>query len=363
VKHRPWRTTEVEVVEAGGAACVKRFHDARWPGRAVGRWRDLRRARREERRLLELARAGLPVPEVLGIRETPEGVELRTRWIPGARTVAEILEDPSGPPDRLAAELGRLLAALHRAGFVHGDLHPGNVVVDAEQKAWLVDAAAIRRGTVASGDLIRAAAHAREVTSPRFRARFLVAYARAAGSDARAFVRLATTIELAAREVRRVSVVQENDRWLRDSGVCARHVEGDVEALIPHSAERDAAVPLVRNALRGGASGAVTVVRGRSAREAWLRAARLTEHRVPVLRPIALVVRPQRLAVFELPAGARDSDPARAADSAALESLNQILADRGLALRGARVVFDERGRAHVDPRSRLEDLRARTRHG
>lgn len=357
MKHRPWRTTEVEVVEAGGAACVKRFHDARWPGSAVGRWRDLRRARREERRLVELARAGLPVPEVLGLRKTPEGVELRTRWIPGARPLAEILAEASGPPDQLAAELGRLLAALHRAGFAHGDLHPGNVVIDAEQRAWLVDAAAIGRCSSVRQmrDLVQAAAHAREVTQPRFRARFLVAYLRAAprapGDDARG---LAIVLESAARHERRAFVEAESDRWLRESGVCARHVDRELEVLVPHAVERDAALALVRRALAGDSVPGAEIERGAKARAAWLCAARLVEHRVPVLLPIAFVVRPRPLALFARPKGARDLDPARPADAQALETLAGTLSDRGLALRRAGVVLDALGTAHADPRSGLE---------
>jgi len=379
-------------------ACVKRFHDARWPGRVVGRWRDLRRARREERRLRELAQAGLPVPEVLGVRETPDGVELRTRWIAGARTVAELLEDPSGIPDRLAAELGRLLGALHRAGFEHGDLHPGNVVIDAEQRAWLVDAAAIRPTRGAPWlDLVKAAAHAREVTTARFRARFLVAYLRDAPrvlsdaprvlsdaprvlsdaprilsdaprvlsdaprilSDAPPMLRddprlFAVGLEVVARQERRRSVEAEGDRWLRESGVCALHQDGEFTVLVPHAVERDATLALVRHAVDGDALNGVEVARDVQARAAWICATRLVEHRVPVLRPLALVVKPRPLALFALPEGARDVDARCRADAQALGTLAGTLSDRGLSLGRTVVVLDGQGTAYADPRCALE---------
>jgi len=379
LKHRPWRTTEVEA--GPDPAFVKRFHDARFPGPAIGRLRDRRRARREAGRLEEMARAGLPVPGVLGIHETEAGVELRLAWLADARPVEDLLADGSA---ELAAALGDLLARVHAAGFAYADLHPGNVLVGSDGRAWLVDAAAIRRGSSAARarDLVNAAAAARERTSARFRARFLVAYVRGAPSVRRAeAAALAEAIEGAARIARRERVMAESDRWLRESGACARHVEGELSLLAPRSLSRDEAVSIARCALRGceeieptasqdpvatlrvaspvsssqalrglsGAEsrGALRLVRGRGAVPEWLGAARLLEHGLAAARPLVLVETPPGMAVLAHPAAGRAPRRDSADDGRALGALAGALWDRGLALRRLDVLVDDRRGAFV----------------
>jgi diguanylate cyclase (GGDEF)-like protein len=61
--------------------------------------------------------------------------------IPGG-SLADLLAQGALPPDRvveLAAQLGRGLAAAHRAGLVHRDVKPGNIMVSAGRSAKLID--------------------------------------------------------------------------------------------------------------------------------------------------------------------------------------------------------------------------------
>ncbi len=348
-KRRPWRTTEVE--GAGDSAVfVKRFHDARWPGRWFGRWRDRARARRERQNLERMARAGLPVPQLLGIVETPAGVELRTRWIAGAVTLAEMLAR-SAPTPRLARTLGTLLGGLHAAGMSHGDPHAGNVLVGPDGRAWIVDAARVDRPTPRrmSTDLGLAAALAREHTGARFRAAFLIAYLRALPEDLRANLLarhgdrrgLLEFVESAGRRLRAARVEHELDRWLRSSGVCARMREGEIEYLRVRGSAAAEVPGLARAVVRGDTPAGQRVERRgrREAVRAWLDAARLAEHGLPGPEALLLVRVPVACAVFaESPGedlvtsaahlGARD----RRAAARAVGALAGAAADRGLIL-------------------------------
>ena len=106
------------------------------------------------RRALETLRqagsANLPAPRAL-VSATDGRLWLITAWVPGR---------PLGPGPvpvdaalRDAAAVARGLAALHELGTHHGDVSPGNVVVDGEQRT-LVDLAQLgRRGTGTPGFL------------------------------------------------------------------------------------------------------------------------------------------------------------------------------------------------------------------
>lgn len=87
-------------------------------------------ADREWRALAALHAAGLPVPEPLGLGTGPDGDRLLAlAWIDGVPCEAALRA--AAPPARraLLVALGRQVARLHAAGWVHGDLHPGNVLV------------------------------------------------------------------------------------------------------------------------------------------------------------------------------------------------------------------------------------------
>ncbi len=92
----------------------------------------------EFRRLEELRAKGIPtiVPlawgRVAGL--WPRGSHLVTLAVPNAVTLGEYLTTcPHAVTQRrmIAVKLAGLLAELHAAGFVHADLHPGNILLDA----------------------------------------------------------------------------------------------------------------------------------------------------------------------------------------------------------------------------------------
>jgi tRNA A-37 threonylcarbamoyl transferase component Bud32 len=131
----------VQLAAPGGDLLVKHFRVASgrhpWRERAkalLGRGQ----AEREERALRALRAAGVPVAEPLALGVLPGGDALLVlRFLDGVP-----LEDALAAPPRerrtLLLRLGAAVAALHRAGFVHGDLHLGNVFV-AEGAPVLLD--------------------------------------------------------------------------------------------------------------------------------------------------------------------------------------------------------------------------------
>lgn len=90
-------------------------------------------ARREARHLARLWKLGVPVPQPLGLGRVQMG--------PGRGDVLLVLPFLAGEPlgalldmqdarrRRSLEALGHALRQLHQAGFVHGDLHTGNVLV------------------------------------------------------------------------------------------------------------------------------------------------------------------------------------------------------------------------------------------
>jgi tRNA A-37 threonylcarbamoyl transferase component Bud32 len=131
----------------GGDLLVKHFRAA--SGRHP--WREWLKARigrgqgeREERALRALRAAGVAVPEPLALGVLPEGdVLLVLRFLPGL-PLADALAAPAPERRRLLAHLGRAVAALHGAGWTHGDLHQGNVWV-ADREPVLLDLQHARR--------------------------------------------------------------------------------------------------------------------------------------------------------------------------------------------------------------------------
>lgn len=122
------------------------------------------KARIEFRRALAIAARDVPTitPLALGERDTPSGPGdsfLITRSLDQTEPVNAFLEStlPTFKPlrqslvrQRLAKELGALLARLHDAGIVHHDLHPGNLLVrldaDDQPSLYLIDLHAVRLG-------------------------------------------------------------------------------------------------------------------------------------------------------------------------------------------------------------------------
>jgi serine/threonine-protein kinase len=80
--------------------------------------------------------------EVLGHGEDDEGPWVASELVVG-RDLREVLDDTGPLPEplvrRIALRLAGALAALHEAGFAHGDLKPANVRLDGEGNAVLID--------------------------------------------------------------------------------------------------------------------------------------------------------------------------------------------------------------------------------
>ncbi len=362
---RPFRSVSLERDAAGRGVVVKRFHH---PNFLLARF-DRGRARSEYRALLALERARLPVPRPLDLRRGPRGWEVRLEPIEDARSLDELLREraaPGGGWPRLCAALGALLAALHASGFEHGDLHPGNVLLDGQGRPWLIDFHRARRRSRSAGstrrarDLLAATAAAREALPPRTRARFLLAWLAALPGELRppgARGELAEGLERDARFLRRSLLREGAGRWLRESSRVRCLAQGGRTHLLRRDLDPCCLEEIERRSPR------FLVLEGsaRELRARWLAAARLVEHGIPAARPAVLDRGSQGRAAFELPPGARPAvlDPGSAQDATALGTLLGSLHERGLdvedPLHGGALVRGERG-LHLLPPRRLLDL-------
>lgn len=115
---------------------IARFSDARYV------WTGLERTRafREMRLTAELKQRGLPVPAPVAAGVWRHGpsytATLITRLIPGVQALAERL--PTASPD-LLKRVGHTVRRFHDAGLDHVDLNARNLLVDADDRIWLID--------------------------------------------------------------------------------------------------------------------------------------------------------------------------------------------------------------------------------
>lgn len=93
----------------------------------------------------QLTRAGLPVPVPLACLLVEEGMVLLTDGIAPSRDLRALwLEQPTAAvAEQLMRAAGGTLAALHRAGFAHGDCKWSNLLWSGTQ-LYLVDLEAVR---------------------------------------------------------------------------------------------------------------------------------------------------------------------------------------------------------------------------
>ncbi len=148
-----------------------------------------RRSLREYRQLSALRRSGCAVPRVIDHGQVQPGA-----W---AVLMEQVVAD--GRPD--AEQLVTALAALHDAGFVHRDPHPGNFLV-SNGRCVLIDAGAIRAapGAVRAGaagcveNLGRLLADLDVVDAAALR-RLWDVYRRARRNDAAGLARLARSVD------------------------------------------------------------------------------------------------------------------------------------------------------------------------
>jgi len=129
------RRRALRVAAEGRLVLVKQFR----VGSGRHPWREAAKARigrapadREWRALRALHAAGLPVPEPLALGAGPDGDRLLAMsFCEGAPFATALLAAAPRARRALLAALGALVARLHAAGWVHADLHPGNLLVRA----------------------------------------------------------------------------------------------------------------------------------------------------------------------------------------------------------------------------------------
>ena len=131
------------------ALVLRRLNYGRWRHRFCDTFRPSR-ARRAFHSALALEAAGLPVARVLGVAELRRGrwpvhAYLLSHEIPHTETLAQRARQPSPWPRPLIIALADLLACLHTAGFMHGDLKASNVLIATDGQPWLIDFDGVRR--------------------------------------------------------------------------------------------------------------------------------------------------------------------------------------------------------------------------
>lgn len=285
-------------------------------------------ADREWRALWRLAERGAPVPAPRGRALGPGGEDLLVlEHRPGAPASAL----RGAPPRRRRAgleALGRAVARLHRAGFVHGDLHLGNLLCGV-QGAVLLDLQRARRRTGARarardlGALDFSLAHAGFSRADRLRVR-RAALGLAPGDRSQAARRALRAVGRAARRralgywrsrTRRAGRPGRRFAALRLGGRrglrCREFPETAAErALDLHEATADAEAECLKSdhrsritAVRAGGRRVVVkevrksgpgrrvadLLRGSPARRAWLAGHGLAARRLGAARPLAYV--------------------------------------------------------------------------
>lgn len=204
-----------------GAVFIKHFLVPSWKER-WRQWFRRGKGRNEAKRAQRLDRAGIPTitPIALGEQRKHKFLfenYLVTPEIAGMAPLDEFVEQTLGtlPEPRrgrvrraLAVALGELTARLHRAGFVHQDFHPGNVLVglDGDDRPHLamIDLDALRVRNELSWNGVRENLallnHYFVLRCSRTdRRRFLSAYLAARGEEPGDVPTLARTIERSTR--------------------------------------------------------------------------------------------------------------------------------------------------------------------
>lgn len=122
--------------DAGRYAALKFCRSAR---------QDAVRALQREADLMSTVR-GMRAPQVFGLIDTGSGLALATEWVSGAdaMTAAESLRGRHEPRSErqllaLCAQVAAAFADVHDSGLLHGDVKPGNVLVERSGTVRLID--------------------------------------------------------------------------------------------------------------------------------------------------------------------------------------------------------------------------------
>lgn len=316
------RRTVVDLGPEVGAV-VKVFH-------ARGGFRDAARARAEARAAEALAGAGVATPALIGVEEVSGAPALRFRRVDGARSLGDALAEAGGARGRrraIARAAAELLLGMAGAGATHPDLHPGNVLLDAQDRAWIIDVRGARVGRSQRAWRRSVAALCGAVRERHGRAASLAAARLGRAVPGLDLGRLADEARAARREAcaRRVRV------WTRDSAATRVDPGGVVRVrdgvIAPREGDEVARLALPRAAARG----------------AWATLVRAHLHALPAAVPVAL--HPDGVE-YAAPPGARVAAPPGD------DALAALLEDRGLAAAGP-ALLDGDGRALIGPASDL----------
>jgi tRNA A-37 threonylcarbamoyl transferase component Bud32 len=176
---------------------LRRLNYGRWQHRLRDCFRPSR-AQRAFRAALALEAAGLSISRALAVADLrqcrwPERAYVLSTEIEGARTLAQIVRCPNPWSRPLVRALADLLARLHQAGFIHGDLKATNILIQPSGKAWLIDFDGVRQ-------FARLPRH----RAMKDLARFAAGVIQAGGKE---------SFPLAARFLRRYCAQREYDDW------------------------------------------------------------------------------------------------------------------------------------------------------
>ncbi len=100
------------------------------------------RAMREFTLLDWMRTQGLPVPLPVAARHRPSGLfyraDLITERIPEARPLAEVLQERTLQEPSWRG-IGAVIGQMHSLGVHHADLNSRNILLNASERAWLID--------------------------------------------------------------------------------------------------------------------------------------------------------------------------------------------------------------------------------
>ncbi|WP_434357290.1 3-deoxy-D-manno-octulosonic acid kinase [Parasalinivibrio latis] len=89
-----------------------------------------------------LAEQGVNVPRPVAARAVKAGLaykaDILVEKVPMAKDLVHLLEEES-LPEEMYRQIGVMIAQMHQAGVNHTDLNIHNILVDADQKVWIID--------------------------------------------------------------------------------------------------------------------------------------------------------------------------------------------------------------------------------